>query len=237
MAPVLELRSVVAKRGADFRVDIAELAVARGEAVAIVGPSGSGKSTVLDVLACTLAPVEAAQFMCSARGEALDLGAIWRRDDTDALRRYRARMVGYVLQTGGLVPFLSLGDNVSLPFWRDGKANGAAVQQVLAELGITALASRMPRHVSVGQRQRAAIARALVGDPPILLADEPTASLDADTAETVMALLVAAARGRGAALVMVTHDPALARRHGLRIATCGAAGPGLSRLASAEVAA
>ncbi|MGB1026543.1 MAG: ATP-binding cassette domain-containing protein, partial [Rhodospirillaceae bacterium] len=95
-------------------------------------------------------------------------------------------------------------------------------------LGLTAIAHRPPRKVSVGQRQRAAIARALVTRPPLLLADEPTASLDRDTAEEVMALLTHAARERGAALVLVTHDPDLAQRHGLALVGCQPTGPGRS---------
>jgi putative ABC transport system ATP-binding protein len=146
-------------------------------------------------------------------------------------------MVGYVLQTGGLVPFLSVAENVALPYWRDGASAPSEVASILSDLGIGHLATRMPRRVSVGERQRVAIARALVNRPPIVLADEPTSALDHDTAETVMALLSRVARERDAALVVVTHDPGIARRHGLTLIPCESVGAGLSRLAVREGAA
>jgi putative ABC transport system ATP-binding protein len=223
-SPVLSLRGVTARRDA-FAVDIPALDVARGEMLAIVGGSGSGKSTVLDTLAGVLRPSAAERFLA----EGADIAAAWARDDQSALRNYRAGTLGYVLQTGGLAPFLSIAENVALPFWRDGLVP-VGVDDLLRDLGLWELRDRAPAKVSVGQRQRAAIARALAGDPALILADEPTASLDADTAETVMETLVHAVEGRGAALVCVTHDPALAERHGLTVLQCERVGPGRSAL-------
>lgn len=222
--PVLSLRGVVAARG-EFAAGVPALEVRAGDRLAIVGGSGSGKSTVLDMLAGVLRPSSADHF----RAQGADIAAAWARDDQSALRAYRAGTLGYVLQTGGLAPFLSIEENVALPFWRDGRAP-VGVDDLLRDLGLWELRKRAPAKVSVGQRQRAAIARALAGDPALILADEPTASLDADTAEAVMETLVGAAETRGAALVCVTHDPVLAERHGLTLLHCRRVGPGRSAL-------
>lgn len=234
MAPLLRLRGTIGARGDGFRVEVPAFEVRPGEALAIVGPSGSGKSTILDMLAGILRPAEAGSFLCRGPGGSFDLGALWRDGALADLCGYRASMVGYVLQTGGLVPFLSVAENVALPYWRDGTSAPLEVMSILSDLGIEHLATRMPRRVSVGERQRVAIARALVQRPPIVLADEPTSALDLDTAETVMALLLRVARERDAALVVVTHDPGIARRHGLTLIRCESVGAGLSRLAVRE---
>ena len=168
-----------------------------------------------------LRPEPAERFVAEDR----DIAAAWRNDDQSALRAYRAQTLGYVLQTGGLAPFLSIAENVALPFWRDGR-EPVGVDDLLRDLGLWDLRNRAPARVSVGQRQRAAIARALAGQPALILADEPTASLDADNAEMVMETLVNAADTRGAALICVTHDPALAERHGFDLLHCRRIKPG-----------
>ena len=221
-------------RGESFRVTVEDLDVAPGEAVAIVGQSGSGKSTVLDMLAGVLRPASAEAFGISTKGGAIDVAGLWKRNDQEGLRALRAAHLGYVLQTGGLAPFLTIEENVSLPFWRDGHVNRTAVAKTLDALGIAEYRNKYPRAVSVGQRQRVAIARALVTGPAIVLADEPTSALDADTADDAMGLLTRTARDHGSALVVVTHDRPLAERHGLRIVTCERAARGVSRLSAPE---
>lgn len=234
--PVLSLRGVTGARGEAFRVTVPALDVRPGQAVAVVGESGSGKSTILDMLAGVLRPVSAECFTVASRGTVTDVAALWREDDHEGLRALRAAHLGYVLQTGGLAPFLTVAENVALPFWRDGVADGGRVAAMLERLGIAEHGAKYPRAVSVGQRQRVAIARALVSDPAIVLADEPTSALDADTADEAMALLTGVARAQGSALVVVTHDRPLAERHGLTIVTCARAGRGRSRLDLAEAA-
>jgi putative ABC transport system ATP-binding protein len=233
MGPLLALEEVEVRRGASFRMLVRHLAVEPGEAVAVVGASGSGKSTCLDVMAGILRPSRAGRFEVRAGGEGapVSVAALWEEPHQQCLRELRGRVLGYVLQTGGLIPFLSIEENVELPLRRVGRRDPERVRTLLKLLGLADLGPRKPREVSIGQRQRVAVARALAHRPALVLADEPTASLDPDTATEVMTLLAATARHEGAALVMVTHDRELAERHGLRIATCApAAEPGLSVL-------
>lgn len=219
--PLLLLEETGFTRDATFALRIRHLAVHPGEAVAIVGRSGSGKSTCLDIMAGILRPGESGTFRFRSGDAGLSLAALWARGDQPALRRWRSHHVGYVLQTGGLVPFLSLAANIALPLGLAGAGGPERVQHLLQALGLAGLGGRKPRQVSIGQRQRAALARALAIRPALLLADEPTASLDEETAEAVMREMTGLARDERSALVMVTHDPDLARRHGLRLVHCG----------------
>lgn len=222
--PVIDIADCFLQRGdgaGGFTVGIERLRLMPGEQIALTGPSGCGKSTVLDMLALVLRPTAVRCFTLRAGAEpAADVAALWRAGARGRLTRLRAAGIGYVLQTGGLIPFLSVGENTLLTRRLLGLPCPGPADTLLEELGIAGLRARLPRHVSIGQRQRVAIARALAHEPPLILADEPTASLDPASAEAAMALLTAAARRHGAALVVVTHDSALAERHGLTIAPC-----------------
>lgn len=203
----------------------------RGEALALTGPSGSGKSTLLNLLALALRPAEAATFALNARdGTAIDLGALWRRRAEEALTATRAAHMGYVLQQGGLLPYLSVRRNIALSQAVLGRPDPARVETIAARLGIAPLLDRMPATLSVGQRQRVAIARALAHRPEVVLADEPTASVHPALADAVLALLIEQAREEDAALVLATHDPDRAARHGFAILPVEPAGEGRSRL-------
>lgn len=179
----------------------ATLEVYRGELVAVMGPSGSGKSTLLALAggldACTAGTI-------TVQGERLST-LNGRR--IAALRR---RRIGYVFQDFNLIPALTARENVMLPLELDGRSTRAArelAQAMLEDLGLGALHSRFPDDISGGQRQRVAIARALVGERRLLLADEPTGSLDSATGQDILRTI----RDRcdtGAAAVVVTHEPA-----------------------------
>ncbi|WP_380164565.1 ABC transporter ATP-binding protein [Jannaschia sp. R86511] len=181
-------------------LDGVSLAVAPGELVAVMGASGAGKSTLLHVSGGLDVPDRGAVTV-----DGLDLGGL----DRTRLAAVRRRAVGYVFQDLNLVSTLTLAENVALPLELDGLRRGPAREQAVAaltEVGVQAGADRFPDEVSGGQRQRAAIARALVGPRRLLLADEPTGALDSVTGEDVMAVL----RGRvdaGAGGLLVTHDP------------------------------
>ncbi len=182
------------------------LAVAPGEMVAIMGESGVGKSTLLNCLA-GLDTLDAGTI--SLAGQSF---AGLEEAGLSALRRQR---IGFVFQAFHLLPHLTLGQNVALPLVLAGQAPAAALvagEAMLAEVGLGGRGSAFPAVLSGGEMQRVAIARALVHRPQLILADEPTGNLDPDIADRVLALLLAEARARGAALVMVTHSSRAARR-------------------------
>ena len=187
-------------------LDGVDLDVAPGEWVAIVGESGSGKSTLLNVVAGLDRP---------GRGEVrLDGRALDFADD-DSLALWRRRNVGFVFQSFHLLPYLSVAENVALPLALLGakRADRAArAAAVLRSVGLDGFGARRPGSLSGGEMQRAAIARALVHEPRLLLADEPTGNLDAANATAVLDCLRDAVKRAGAAAVMVTHSPVAAGR-------------------------
>src|SRR5512132_4684401 len=204
-----------------FRLKIERLAIADGERVALLGPSGCGKSTCLDLLAMTLRPTSAVRFRLNlADGDEADVAALWARADRAEMTHTRARHFGYVLQTGGLLPFLSIYENVVVSRRLLGLSCPGPALDILQFLGIANLAARTPARVSIGERQRAAVARALAHGPSIVLADEPTASLDPANADKVMELFVRLAAELRITLVVVSHDRSLVERMGLRAIEC-----------------
>lgn len=174
--------------------------VAPGEVVAVTGPSGSGKSTLLLALAGVLPITSGSIFVGGVDASGLD---------DDARARLRREKLRVVMQFGLLVPDLSAVDNVALPLRLAGvrpTAARAEAQSCLRLLGVDAVGGRLAGQMSGGQRQRVAIAKALVGSPQLVLADEPTGALDSRSAATVLREFLALARGRNAAVLMVTHD-------------------------------
>jgi len=185
-------------------VDGVDLSVHAGELVALVGPSGSGKSTLLALLGALTVPTRGA-----VRLGDWDLGTLSEASRT----RLRARHIGFVFQAANLVPYLTARDNVALAGELVGASRRASRREaegLLVEMGLADRLGHLPGALSGGERQRVALARALLVGPRLLLADEPTASLDSDRAEQVMGLLAGAARAEGRAGVVVTHDPAVA---------------------------
>ncbi|MFI0449498.1 ABC transporter ATP-binding protein [Actinomadura sp. 6N118] len=182
-----------------------DLAVAAGEAVAIMGPSGSGKSTLLHCLAGIMKP-DAGEVLLF--GQRIDSLGERRRSE---LRRTR---FGFVFQFGQLLPELPAEENVALPLMLGGVPRGEAVRAArgwFGPLGLAGMEGRRPGELSGGQAQRVAIARALVSKPAVVFADEPTGALDQNTGHETMRLLVEATKHNGASLVVVTHDPNVAR--------------------------
>ena len=181
-------------------VDGVTLHVPAGTSLSITGPSGCGKSTLLGLIGGLDEP--------SAGRVSIGDGT----SDT-APARERRRGIGLVFQSDDLLPFLTAAENVDLQLALDGAADAAGRgRDQLMEHGLDAEADLLPDQLSGGQRQRVAVARALVHRPRLIVADEPTGSLDAASSEAVVDLLLAAQRGSGATLVMVTHEPAVAMR-------------------------
>ncbi|MCL4792682.1 MAG: ABC transporter ATP-binding protein [Gammaproteobacteria bacterium] len=185
-------------------LDRLDLSVAAGELVAIVGESGSGKSTLLNLIAGLDQP-DAGRIMIAGQ----DLATL----DDDARTRLRRAQLGFVFQSFHILPHLRVGQNIELPLVLLGVAAGKRQQRVAELLGAVGLADRaasLPRELSGGELQRVAVARALVHRPLLILADEPTGNLDAETAAMLMQLLATQIRARGAAGVLVTHSAAAA---------------------------
>ena len=177
-----------------------------GDFVAISGPSGSGKSTLLNILGLLDRP--------DAGAYELDGRAVASATD-DELTLMRNRKLGFVFQASPMLPRLTVEQNVALPLVYRGvkpREAGAEAHRMLVRVGLGPFARQPPADLSGGQLQRAAIARALVGQPKLILADEPTAALDARTAEEIMTLLLQFNRDAGAALVVITHDPGISAR-------------------------
>ena len=204
MAQILSLTDITKDFGGGPVLAGISLDIEPGELVAVMGPSGSGKSTLLHCMSGVLTPTHG-----SVRYGDEELSAL---SDTPRSRT-RLRNFGFVFQDGQLLPELSNVDNVALPAMLNGMGRGAArkrAMELLDQLGLGGLADRRPAQVSGGQAQRVTIARALVANPGVVFADEPTGALDQSTGHEVMQMLTTIVRQAGASLVMVTHDPKVA---------------------------
>lgn len=177
------------------------LSVPQGQFLAIMGPSGSGKTTILNLVAGLDRPTRGTIYAAGI--------AVSQQGETD-LARWRARHIGFVFQFYNLIPVLTAAENVELPLLLSKLASRERFEHVQAALGLVGLSDRIhhyPRQLSGGQEQRVGIARAIVSDPTILLADEPTGNLDRSTAQAIMTLLTRLHRELNKTIVMVTHDP------------------------------
>lgn len=192
-----------------FSLEVPDLIIRRGTIVLVRGPSGCGKSSLLDILAMTLEPDDGEEFAFAPGldNPAIAILPLWRGRRHDHLASLRAWHIGYVLQTGGLLPFLTVRDNIELPCRLTGRINGGYVHGLVERLGIGHLMGRKPADLSVGERQRVAIARALAHNPTVVIADEPMASLDPVNAEIVFTILIELVRQAGCTAIIASHDP------------------------------
>ena len=221
-APALAIEGMsIERRTAESSLTlmVEKLELNRGEAVALTGASGCGKSTLLDVLAMVLWPDDIGRMRVRMPDERVrDVTTILREKRQSEAARLRAAAYGYVLQTGGLLPFLTVRQNAEIAD-PAGTHPRRAMQERIAgladKLQIAPKLDVLPGALSVGERQRAAILRALAKGPTILLADEPTANLDPDTGQASLQLLLDTATKSDAAVLVVSHDHALVRRAGL----------------------
>ncbi len=177
------------------------IALAGGELTLLMGPSGSGKTTLLSILGCLLSPTEGA---VKIRGRTVT-GA-----GAEELARLRRENIGFIFQSYHLFPTLMAEENVRLPLDVRGERTQAALskaREALAAVGLSHKLKSFPRDLSGGEQQRVAIARAIVGDPAVVLADEPTAALDSENGMAIMSVLAGIAKEKTRAVFVVTHDP------------------------------
>jgi putative ABC transport system ATP-binding protein len=203
--PIITTRNLTKEHVRDefhvFALKDVDISINQGEFVALMGPSGSGKSTLLHLIAAMERPT---------RGEIRVLGADLDNLTDREIAGWRNRHIGFVFQSFNLIPVLRASENVELPLKLTNLSKQQRAQHSATALNLVGLGDRMehyPRQMSGGQEQRVAIARAIVTDPDLILADEPTGSLDAASAKEVLSLLAELNRAFGKTIVMVTHDP------------------------------
>ena len=181
-----------------------DLAVPRGDFLAVMGQSGSGKSTLMNIFGCLDQATGGSYFL-----DGVDTLTLSRNE----LATIRNRTIGFVFQSFNLIKRMSVAENVALPLIYAGVSRSRAHAKALVELervGLAAMAGRTPNQLSGGQQQRVAIARALVGDPPLILADEPTGNLDTQTSVEIMRSFQQLNEERGITILLVTHEPDIA---------------------------
>ena len=212
--PLIQLAGVERvfhKGGAAVRaLDGVDLTIDHGEYVAIMGPSGSGKSTLMSVLGCLDTPSRGTYFLSGRTVEGLS---------DDDLARIRNRQIGFVFQSFDLLPRANAVDNAALPLVYAGVSSGERrrrAAEALARVGLGSRQDHRPNELSGGECQRLAIARALVNEPSIILADEPTGNLDSATSEEIMEILDGLSR-QGATVLLVTHEKEIAAHAERRI--------------------
>ena len=221
---MLDIQDMLVRRGSGAQahsVRLPALQVKAGEILAITGESGCGKSTLLEAIGLLLQPVELRQFTLGPsrlepHAAPLDIARLLASNDQPGLSEVRSRHLGFILQSGGLLPFLSVRDNISLPRRLLGMpAASEQVDRAVDALRLTGLLGKLPQALSIGERQRVACVRAIAHEPQLLLADEPTASLDPHSARRLFELLLSLVNELGLSALVVSHDWALVRDFGL----------------------
>ena len=195
----IETRHLYKRFGDVTALDDINLRIAQGEFVAIMGASGSGKTTLMNILTCLDTATEGQVFLDGTDAAALD---------EEGRRRFRAEKIGLVFQQFHLIPFLTALENIMLAQHYHSVVDEAAARKVLEQVGLGHRVTHLPSQLSGGEQQRVCIARALVNEPPVIFADEPTGNLDEENEQRVLDLLTDLHR-QGRTIVMETHNPAL----------------------------
>ena len=210
MSIIYSLRNVVKSRlvdGAGFRLVVPAVDIRAEENIALVGHSGCGKSTLLDMLAMVLHPDSAECFTVNPKqAESSDIAQLWQKKKHNKLSLLRKQHIGYVLQQGGLLPYLTVRENIELPRRLMDLPEDDSTRSLARVMGIHRQLDKLPGLLSAGERQRVAFTRALSHRPSILLADEPTASLDPITARKIMAVVMELVKGLKITMITASHD-------------------------------
>jgi len=224
-APILRISDLVLRRPGfsdepDYVLSVPSFEARVGSRIGLIGESGSGKTSFLELLGLLAWPdtVDCFDFAPEPGGGTMDLRPSIRAKDTDILSQLRARCIAFVLQDGGLLPYLTMRENAEVSRRLAGRpADRGLIEKLAAAMGIEGYLDRYQSALSGGQRQRAAVLRALSSGVPLLLADEPTASLDPVNSDAVLEAMVASADQVGATLIVASHNADLLRRFGFAI--------------------
>lgn len=218
---VYSLKNVVKERvveNAGFRLQVPSIEIHAEENIALVGHSGCGKSTLMDMFALILHPDKSDSFEINpADGKMDDIDYLWQSKQRNRLSQIRRQHIGYVMQSGGLLPYLTVRENIELPRRLLNLPNDDSIDSISRVLGIHRQLDKLPGLLSAGERQRVVFARALSHRPTILLADEPTAALDPITARKIMAVVMELIKGLKITLITASHDWAHVYKMDLRI--------------------
>lgn len=198
------------------RVYLPQLRLRQGHIMAVTGESGCGKSTLLESIGLLLRPNQIGRFELYEHNQGFDIAALLNSDNQQKLAAIRARQLGFVLQNGGLLPYLTVRDNIRLPCQLlDIKPEKAMSDRIIDTLKLGPLLNKYPAQLSFGERQRAAFARAILHRPWLILADEPTAALDPYNAQQLFSLFIDLVREEGMMALVVCHDWPLVQGFGL----------------------
>ena len=190
-----------------FKVCLPELSVKAGQVVVIKGDSGCGKSTLLEMIGMILQPDEISHYHLIVDNQNYDIADVIQRNDVNELATIRAKYLGFMLQTGGLLPFLNIKDNILLSAKLLQKnIDATRFDYLIDKLNIGHLLNKYPKQLSIGERQRASFIRSIIHKPALLLADEPTSALDPYNANLLFDLIIEQAQQDNIAALIVTHD-------------------------------
>jgi len=215
---VLTIKGMTIQRGMSsqgFSVTLPELMLRQGEVAALTGPSGCGKSTLLEMIGLILTPDHLDVYQLGACQT--DVRALLLKAEQQRLSALRASQLGFVLQSGGLLPYLTVEQNLQLPRRILGLSlTSALTDEAVGRLSLTPLLKKLPRQLSIGERQRVAFVRAIAHEPQLLLADEPTAALDPYNARDLFTLMLQMVKELKLSVLVVSHDWQLVDNFGIR---------------------
>jgi putative ABC transport system ATP-binding protein len=191
-----------------FELEIENIDLSAGQAAVLTGASGSGKTLALELLGLLRPPLSTSVYSIThPGGNSKDLAGLWTHGArSEALASARGHLFGFVPQTGGLMPFLSVAENIALPQKLTGRIDPDWCDALIGRLGLVDVAHMAPGALSIGQRQRTAIARSLSHRPAFVIADEPTAALDPESAAAVLDLFLEQARTQNCGIILASHD-------------------------------